>query len=272
MDSLNNFVYLLILGAVFLLSACEKVIEVDLEETDQQIVIEASLQEGNKVFSVFVSKTAPYFDNQVPERIDEAQVILSDDRGNSWEIPGLGNGIYSTTVEAKANSTYTLQVTIGTVQYEARSFLPEQIPLLEIYTEYQAPFAGFDEGYLVYFRYNDPAGIANYYRAIHSLNGQLQLDGDDLQVFDDVLNDGSNARFPLFQKIFDPGDEVQVELIHFDAASYDYFSSLSDIVGDGGGPRGGSAAPGNPNSNWSGEALGYFSAYSSDTLTVVVPE
>ncbi|MEL6638744.1 MAG: DUF4249 domain-containing protein [Bacteroidota bacterium] len=269
---MNQIKFLLVLfGAVCLLSSCEQVIDVELDSVEEQIVIEAQLKQGNHVFTVLISQTAPYFDNQAPVRIDNATVLLSDDTGWSQAIPSVGNGVYSAPVEAQAGRNYQLQVEIDGVFYEASSFLPEPIALEEVYTEFQNAFANLDEGYLVYFRYRDPGNTDNYYRVIHSLNGQPQLEGSDLQVFDDNLVNGNLARTTLFQQIFNPGDSVTIELVHFDEASYDYFNSLSDIVG-GGGPSGGSAAPGNPNSNWSGGILGYFSAYSSDQSSIRIPE
>ncbi len=268
---MNKIKFLLVfLGAVCLLSSCEKVIDVELDAADQQIVIEAQLKQGNSSFSVIISQTAPYFENQAPNRINNATVMLSDDKGGSQAIPLLGNGVYNAMVTAEAGTTYQLSVEIDGQFYEASSYLPEPIPIEEIFTEFQPARAVLDEGYLVYFRFNDPAGENNYYRALHYLNGQAQLEGSDLQVLDDNLNDGDNARFPLFQQIFNSGDSVTVELMHFDEASFEYFNSLGDIIG-GGGPGGGSAAPGNPNSNWSGGILGYFSAFSSDQRSLVIP-
>lgn len=263
---------IILIAAVNLLflNSCEKVIDIDLEESDSQITIEAQLEEGNHLFSVFVTKTAPYFDSQKNENIEDAIVTLSDDANNVYHIPHVKNGEYSLQINTMANKTYSLQAEIDGEIYEASSYLPPKVMLNEVYFEYQQGFGHMEEGYNVYFRYNDPAGEPNFYRVIYYLNDEIQLKSENLQVLNDNLNDGNTARFPLFQKVFQPGEKVTIKLMHLDEASYDYFSSLSDIVGGQMGPNSGSAAPGNPITNWSGGILGYFCAFSSDTLSTVI--
>jgi hypothetical protein len=254
---------------VTLFSACEKVIDVELEESDKQIVIEANINEGKQDFTVKISKTAPYFDSSIPESIENAVVNLTDDANNSFSIPHTNNGIYRTDVTGIANRTYTLHVAIEGTNYMATSFMPEKVEIDSVYSEYEAAFGPHEAGHTVYFRYSDPELVPNYYRVVHYLNGEKQNTSEDLQVFDDKLNDGNSPEMPLIMKVFQPGDTVQVELIHFDLASYDYFITLGEIV-DAMGRGGGEAAPANPITNWSGGILGYFSAYTSDSLSVLI--
>jgi hypothetical protein len=263
-------IFLPVIFLILILGSCEKVIDVDLKESGKRIVIEATLSEGEQDFSVYISKTAPYFDNSMPEAIDSAIVTLTDDTNNSFNIPHDKDGLYRAEITGVANRTYTLKVEIEGEEYEASSFLPEKVKLDTVYSKYEKGFGPIESGYAVYFRYSDPALVPNYYRVVHYLNGEKQNSAEDMQVFNDRLTDGNSPEMPLIMKIFQPGDTVMVELVHFDAASYDYFLTLSEIIGEGGGPHGGLAAPGNPNTNWSGGILGYFSASASDTLSVVI--
>lgn len=271
---MKNYRSLLFILIITVLSSCEKVIDIDLNESDKQYVIEASLEEGENDFSVLITKTAPYFDNQPSDKITTAKVTLKDiTTGESIDVPHLAEGKYQTVATAEKDHVYQLSVDVEGKNFTATSSLPKQIPLTEVYSEKGVagpprPGGEGEEKYSVYFRYNDPADEDNYYRAIHYINGKVQLK-NIIQVWDDNVTNGQNARFPLFGQSFDAGDTVLVQLIHYDDISYDYFNSLSDLIGSGGGP-GGTAAPGNPNSNWSNNALGYFSAYSADTLSVVV--
>lgn len=273
MIQIKQIIPLAAAAMIFCLTACEKVIDIELDESEQQTVIEARLSEGTNDFSVIISKTAPYFENAPSERIDNAVVTLNDDSGEgALVIPHQQNGVYTAQVTAVAGRTYTLQAEIDGQTYTALSFLPEKVELTELYTEFRSAMGPNDAGYLLYFRYDDPPGVSNFYRVLHSVNGVLQNEGDDLQVVNDELNDGSTARFPLFRKIFQAEDTVQVVLQHFDEASYDYFNSLSDIISGGAGFAGGSVAPGNPVSNWNDDVLGYFSAVNPDTLSIIITE
>lgn len=253
------------------LVSCEKTIDLELEESEPQIVIEAILREGNHPFEVTVSKSTGFFDNSPQTTLSDATVSLQDEQGNTIDIPHESNGLYRTTIEATALQTYKLTVMVEGQQFTAQSFMPEKIAIEELDFEYQEQTSFEDAGYEIFFRFNDPAGVDNYYRAVHFLNNVEQKEAGDLLVVDDNLFDGGFAKFPLTEQIFNPQETVAVELIHFDKKSYDYFNAFIDITNTAGGLISSLAAPGNPTTNWSGNALGYFTAQSSDTLEIVLP-
>jgi len=266
----NIFVPLLFLFPFLFLSSCEEVIELDLDESGIQTVIEANLKSGNHPFEVLITTSSSYYDNQLPQGITDATVTLLDDEGNQYNIPHLEGGKYVAPIDAQSGHTYTLQVSHQGTDYEAVSSVPQAIDLQEVYSEFSLATPFTEEGYVAYLRFEDPAGQKNYYRVLAYLNGVPQNGTNDLQVQEDNLFDGEEARLPLFQKIYSQGDTVGIELIHLDKTGYDYFNSLSDIISSGGGPGGATAAPGNPASNWTGGSLGYFNAYSSDLKTIVI--
>lgn len=256
------------LGAI--LTSCEKVIDVDLNSENPQIVIEGSLQADSDNFSVRISKTSDYFEAAQSEIVSNATVVLTDEAGDEMLIAYEGEGMYQTALTPVVNSTYTLAVDIDGERYEASSFLPATVEIIGLEVDYIAASGPIEEGYQLFTRFVDDGSRTNYYRIKHKIDGVLQNGGDDLRVYDDRLFDGGEARLPLIQKIFDEGEVLEIELIHFDEASYEYFNALTDIISQGQGPNGGTAAPGNPNSNWSNGALGYFSASSSSMQTIVV--
>ncbi|KXX68464.1 DUF4249 domain-containing protein [Flammeovirga sp. SJP92] len=255
----------------FLVTACEKVIDVDLKDAAPSIVIEAVLMEGENDFVVKISKTAPYFDNSPSEKIDHANVTLKFN-DEEIDIPNSGNGIYSLPVNALINTEYHLEVNVDNETYNASTTMLDKVMIDTIYSEFEEGFGPRESGYYVYIKYTDPGDVENFYRLTHSLNGEYQNTESDLRVFNDLRNNGNQPKTSLGFKVFEEGDVVDVNLIHFDESSYDYFSSLNDIIGGNGGPSGGAAAPGNPLSNWSNNALGYFSAYNYDTATIIIGE
>ncbi len=262
------------LSMVFITSlvfiACEKVIEVDLEDQESKLIIEAKLSKLDQRITVDISMTTPYFAEAETEYISNAQITLTDQNGLAQLIPYTQNGHYELSFDPSINMTYSISVLIDGKLYEATSIMPGSVPLNNLESEFQAATPATDEGYGVFARFNDPADQENYYRIIHHLNGAIQNDGSDLQVITDGIGNGNYLKLPLFQQVFNSGDRVFVELVHFDEASYEYFNSLGDILG-GQGPTAGTAAPGNPVTNWNGDAGGYFSAYTSDTLSLIIP-
>ncbi len=264
-----KLVYILLsTAAIFALSSCEKVIDVELNEEDSQLAIEAPLYAGTHNFVVTLSATNSYFEASLPNGVNGAAITLSDDLGSTQVLSPIGNGQYESMVTATPGRTYSLQVVLGSVTYTAESKLLDVVPLDQLEPEFQEEFGPFPEGYIIYNRFNDPANEENYYRFRHWVNDTFQNEGTDIVVFDDSFFDGNYTRLPLINQIFDLHDTVEVEMIHFDKAAYEFYNALVDIVGD---PNsGGSAAPGNPISNWNNNALGYFIAMSSDTVQIVV--
>ncbi len=63
------------------------------------------------------------------------------------------------------------------------------------------------------------------------------------------------------------GDAITVELLSIDKATYDYFNTLRDVLSSDQAAT--SLAPANPNTNLSNGLLGYFSAYTIDTKTII---
>ncbi|TGD77572.1 hypothetical protein [Hymenobacter wooponensis] len=104
----------------------------------------------------------------------------------------------------------------------------------------------------------DPAGERNYYVFRQYRNGRLN---PSLFLRDDELTDGKPNARPLVggggreEDQLVAGDSVRVEMQTIDAGVHEYVRTLNEVLG------GNSAAPANPTSNFSGEVLGYFSAY-----------
>ena len=269
----------LALLATLSLVACEKVIEVDLNETSPQYVIEANLYDGTNQFQVRVSQTSSYFDSDPQPAITDAAVVLTDQNGVATTLAHDGSGYYSAPVTANAGESYTLEVVAGTETLVASSYLPLPVPLTDLIPE-EAESGGFGPGgdddadttYLIFCQFTDPITIDNYYRITYDINGEA-VDRNEIQVFSDASSNGNLVEIPIQfgQKRFDAGDTISVHLIGLDKTAYDYYLGLSDIIASANGPGGGSAAPGNPINNWSGDALGHFSALSADTLMVVLP-
>jgi hypothetical protein len=124
----------------------------------------------------------------------------------------------------------------------------------------------FDEGYYVNVYLFDPPGIENYYRIKYWRNGVLQNTIDDFVVFNDRYVDGNSIEVSLYNQPFNLNDTIAVQLISLDEGAYEYFKTFRELVNN----NPGSAAPANPNTNFSNGALGYFSAWSSDTKSGII--
>ena len=89
-----------------------------------------------------------------------------------------------------------------------------------------------------------------------------------MNVFNDDFVDGNEIMMRWDADQFFPKDTVVVELLTLDESTYEYYlmlSSLSesDFIGN--------ANPANPKTNITGDALGYFGAFTVSRDTIVIP-
>lgn len=262
-----NILYLSLV--IILLNSCTKIIDIDLKDADKKIIIEANLIEGSHDFVTKVSKTSNYFESGAPTTVSTAVVTLNDGT-TTLTLTNLGDGIYSTPAYlATENTTYTLTVADGTDVYTATSTMPQKVQLDSLIFEYVPASAFNDEGYGGFFYFIDPVTPGNYYRGTINVNGVDTKKVDDLYLFDDELVNGNVIRIPIFRETYQVNDTIIANLHSLNEANYDFYSTLSDIAGDGSG-GGSTAAPANPNNNWNNGALGNFTTECISTFSAKV--
>lgn len=251
--------------------SCQKVIEIDLEEADRQVVIDGGVYEGDDHIHVRISKTTSFFDTTAPEGITGADVQVTMPDGSVITLEDTGDGYYAANdVSNITSGSYTLNVGSEGKTYTSTSIMSPSLPLDSLEYEYQEAQFGNDPGYFVFLVFQDQLG-KDYYRVVTYRNGELLNEPEDIFVFDDNLNDGNEIRIPIFSRLFDPGDSLEVELQLLDPDLYEFYQTFAAIASeDAGSPF--SAAPANPETNISGGALGVFGAYTSSKKTLVLPE
>jgi hypothetical protein len=263
--------FIIAILSLTMLSSCQKVIDIELNDADRQIVIEGSIYEGGDSAMVKITKTTSFFTVDPPEPVANAIVQLTMPDNNVFILNHEGQGLYKISgLNIINDADYKLKVTIGNDEYTAVSHMMPSIALDSLEYEFQEPIFGQPEGYNVFMIYQDQIG-KNYYRLLSSVNGTPQRDAEDLLVVDDNLNDGNLIRIPIFTRLFEPGDTVEAELQSLDAELYEFYQTLGSVASeDAGSPF--SAAPANPEGNISGGALGVWGAYTSSKRTIILPE
>ncbi len=263
-----NFLLILMLTGWFL-PGCEKVIDVDLNEASPALVIQGNLSSDQKVAEVKLTTTTSYFDTLSPEKVSGAKVSLEDNDGNKITLNETLKGVYAAFgLRPVYNIKYRLTVETKDKIYQAESVLNPPVKIDSVTWEYDEGKSFFDAGYYLNVWFFDPPSIQNYYRIQVYRNGLLKRSMDDLIVFNDRYVDGNKVNISLFNDPYYLNDTVLVQLISLDKNAYDYFNTLGELINT----NPGSAAPANPNTNFSNGALGYFSAWSSDTLEVIIRE
>ena len=92
-------------------SSCEKVIDVDLNDTEQKVVIEGSILRGDTLQRVRITKTQNFDESTAPPTVDNAVVTVIDNLGNAAVFTSVGNGWYELTgypgVEGRRRKTHS---------------------------------------------------------------------------------------------------------------------------------------------------------------------
>lgn len=264
------FVYIFAIAAGGIFSSCTKIITLDLKNSDPLYVIEGEVNKGELIHSVNITKSVKFSEVNNFPTVSGALVVLSDNAGNSVVLSEVSPGKYSSSsILGVEGRTYTLSVKINGQEFIATSTIPKQVNLDYLYF-LEGGFGGAGEKVPVPIR-QDPAGIANFYRFNMSVSrfkdNKGWLNDSTILIQDDAFSDGLISQQPLFGSLgfFMPNDTCKLTMMCVDKNVYKYFYSLSLNSPNG------AATPANPVSNFSGGCLGYFTAQTKQTVTVIVP-
>lgn len=259
--------YISIIIVSFIFAACEKVVEIDLNTSSPKIVIEGNISDEPGAYTINLSKTVNFNEENTYPPVTGALVIISDNTGITDTLTETVSGSYQThRITGTQGNTYTLKVIAEGKQYNAVSTMPYKVNLDSIrFNLFREP--GESEKTLAVVPiYLDPIEFGNCYRFFFTANGVADK---TYQVSNDNIGNGSINQQPFFSDNlkFYVGDTVTVTMTCIDISTYNYYYTLSQI---GGGGLIGGTIPSNPPSNILGDnALGIFSAYTAQTKTVI---
>ncbi|MBU0473901.1 MAG: DUF4249 domain-containing protein [Bacteroidetes bacterium] len=265
----------------FLLFSCEDVIQIDLNSANTAIVLEAKISDTSSVSTMVITKSTDFYTVGEYERVSDAVVIISDDKGKSATMIEVMPGEYRTDlIIGNTNTNYSVEVNVEGKNYFAESKMPNRIEIdsLTIEKSKLGPRSSSGKGrYILHIYFKDEPDIANYCRFKISHN---EKDLAGFIVYDDKYTDGNdiNARAQLDAEVLNLniGDIITVELQSIDKATYDFYKTANSVnasgSSSGGRPSSTSVAPTNPISNWTNNALGYFSAFASSHKAIKISD
>jgi len=256
------------IGCLLLLaSSCTKVIDLKLGNVSGRLVIEGNVTNAAGPQVIKLSTNVPFTNTNTYPPVTGATVTVTDQAGNSFSFTEGPSGTYSNSVlTGIPGNTYTMTVITGGVTYTAVSTMPPLIPLDSLTAENQPASSGSKPKKQVSVYYRDPAGVANQYRFVEYVNG-VQV--KDVFTDNDQFNDGLKVKEILQEDDIDiySGNTVKVEMQCIDHPIYIYWLSLLQQEDNG---PGGAATPSDPPTNIVPASLGYFSAHTTQTQTIVV--
>ncbi len=261
---MKSFIFIFSLMVLF--TSCEKVIELDLENTEPTLVIEGNITNQPGPYFVKLTKTLPLDQSSIYPGVENAQIIISDDVGTVDTLKYTMNGIYATSkLNGVEGRTYKLIVKSEGMTYEAKSTIPQNVQFESIRIN-KFTFAGEDQNVVIPI-YKDPTTLGNNYNFRLTVNDTLD---NSYFVWNDNTNNGVVNQRSLRSNNGNlvSGDKVKIEMQCLDIRPYNYYFTLSQLASSG--PSGGTT-PSNPPNNISGGALGLFSAHTTQSREIVIP-
>jgi hypothetical protein len=235
------------------ITSCTKIINVDLKNAEPQLVIEGIVTNSSTA-KVNILQTVKFSSSNVFPAVSGAIVTIADNTGGTFILAETAAGTYTnSSLIGVPGRTYNLSVTLNGAIYKAVSTMPVQVNLDTLLFE-KIVFIP-NSIWIVKPKYTDPDGFGNYYRFIQKINN---VTNPTIWVYDDRLTNNGVSTRPLIQvdSTINTGDTIEVEMQCLDRNTFRYFTVLQNFQQN-------STTPANPDTNISGNVLGYFSAHTS---------
>jgi hypothetical protein len=117
-------------AAITLFASCEKVIDVDIKESPNQMVIEGNITDTLGIQTIKLSKSVSYTESNVYPPVTGAEVVVTDDGGNTLRFNESKPGTYTFgPFRGGNNRTYTMTVKADGKTYTAKSTLPSRVKI-----------------------------------------------------------------------------------------------------------------------------------------------
>lgn len=263
--------YSLLLLVLPVLASCTKVIDLNLGNDTGKLVIEGTFTDVIGPQTVKLSRNVPFTNTNTYPAVTGATVFLTNDIGDKRVFTETSAGVYtSNALAGLQRESYKLSVTADSKTYTATSTIPTKVFLDSITTKNSLVNTSKHKKVLT-VHYLDPKGLGNQYRFIIWING-VQVKA--VYAYNDDFNDGRYVSLDLRVRDADDadfgiyaGNTVKVEMQCIDKPMYTYWYSLMQ---QGSNNPGGGVTPADPPTNISPTVLGYFSAYTTESKTIVV--
>lgn len=224
--------YMLLLLVVICFS-CEEVVDVELEETEPRLVIEASIiwfkgTDGSDQV-IKISTTSPFYQEEIIP-VENAQVKIISETGEEFNFVHSENGIYvNEDFKPQLKTRYFLEVIYENEVYTASEIF---IPVTNIDYVEQDEAGGFSgEDLEIKAYYTDPADEENYYLF------KFYDENASLEFYEDEFTNGNQIFGYYSTEDIESGDLIRIEMEGISKSYYEFLFLLRSQIGTNeGGP------------------------------------
>lgn len=226
---MKKLFFLLIVFPAFFMS-CQDVIDIDLEEREPKLVIEAiGIQQENAtegLMKVALTTTTPFFEANI-SYVNNAQVsVLVDEQ--EYVLNNEYSSEYMDTIPMQENSTYKLRIVYNQEVYEGETKLYSTVPFDFV----EESTNSFSEDFIAINAYfTDPPGLGNNYYFRFQATGYTPV----IDITDDKLINGNQVS-TFYSEELESGDVVNIQMQGISARFNTYLSNVLQQANDSGSP------------------------------------
>lgn len=229
---MKKLLKILMMIILIMLTSCEDVIELELEESEPRLVVEANLiwsrDEPENPHFIRLTTTAPYFSDVVPPA-EGAEVSLFGPGGQEYFFRETEPGIFRHDgFEPQESGTYELVILYEDDEYRATEQFVEAPQLETIEQIDNGGFAGDEIELRAY--YVDPVDQENYYLFL------FFHEGLSLQLANDNFTNGNRSFARFSDEDLTPGDWISIQIRGISQNFYEYMYLLLSQSGNRSGP------------------------------------
>lgn len=251
---LSYFIILLCSGLAW---GCQEIIELELPNTDPQLVIEGEVtywaeEPENNLAQVRIATSGNYYDADAFNPVNDASVQIEDlNNSRVYDLFAIEDepGYYrNRSIPLDSGNTYRLQVSYDGNLYTSEGTILPVAELDSFSYKYRPNTPLLEPGYYFFFSGRTPKerGI-NYYRFKIYENDSLYNEPGDYLIQSDEFLQAQIDTLQLSNYSFDLADTVRIEMYSLNRDVFEYYNQLVELLFNDGGLF--SSPPRNPDSN-----------------------
>lgn len=226
------YIYIIL---IFSFTACEDVVEVDLEDAEPRLVVDAAIKwekdtEGNEQY-IYLSNSRGFYDDEI-NNVSGAEVHIENSNGDIFQFEETEAGTYKTsTFEPEIGMEYRLEISLENKTYTATETLTPVPPIEFIVQNNEGGF--FGDNIEIEILFVDPEAEENFYLFTYD---DPNFAYPDFDIFDDGFTNGNQISTSYSDEDLEVGDRVNIQMLGISESYYNFLNILLDQVGSSGGP------------------------------------
>ncbi|MCK5825304.1 MAG: DUF4249 domain-containing protein [Ichthyobacteriaceae bacterium] len=252
----KSILYIIVFIAT--LTSCEKVINVELKDSEKKIVIDGFISDSIGYNYIKLTNSSNFFDLSKEEFVTGATAFVTNKSGKKFDLKELEPGIYTNPkLISEPNNKYSININYKNNVITANSETQSSIKIDSFFIKQGRvkPGGNIDskiKAYTFECYWEDKKDEENFYHVIVKVNNRIN---NRIFVTDDRALDGKTIPFKSSGISMMENDKVSIEVLSVDKIYFDFYHLLFTLQID---PN---ATPGNADTNIKGtDAIGLFNA------------